>query len=75
MAISLRLSDETERRLNETAVRLNVPAADLAAAAIRDFLKRPADDFEDAARRVTKKNEELYGRLACERSDYEEGTP
>jgi predicted transcriptional regulator len=64
MAISLRLPDDVERRLEETAARLNVPAADLAAAAIRDLLARPAVDFEDAAKRVMEKNEELYGRLA-----------
>ena len=52
MAISLRLPDDAERRLEETAARLNVPVADLAAAAIRDLLMRPAEDFEDAARRV-----------------------
>ncbi len=64
MAISLRLPDDAERRLEEAATRLNVPVADLAAAAIRDLLTRPAEDFEDAARRVMEKNEELYRRLS-----------
>ena len=64
MAISLRLPDDAERRLEEAAARLNVPAADLAAAAIRDLLTRPAADFEDAAKRVMEKNEDLYRRLA-----------
>ena len=64
MAISLRLPDDAERRLEETAARLNVPVADLAAAAIRDLVARPAEDFEDAARRVMEKNEELYRRLS-----------
>lgn len=64
MAISLRLTEDAERRLEETAARLNVPPADLAAAAIRDLFTRPAEDFEVAARRVMEKNEELYRRLS-----------
>ncbi len=64
MAISLRLPDDAERRLEETAKRLNVPVADLAAAAVRDLLSQPAADFEAAAQRVIDKNEDLYRRLA-----------
>ena len=64
MAISLRLSDDAERRLEEAAKRLNVPVADPAAAAVRDLLTQPAADFEAAAQQVTDKNEDLYRRLA-----------
>ena len=64
MAISLRLPDDAERRLEEAAKRLNVPVADLAAAAVRDLLTQPAADFEAAAQRVIDKNEDLYRRLA-----------
>jgi len=64
MTISLRLPDDAERRLEEAARRLNVPAADLAAAAVRDLLTQPAADFDAAAQRVIDKNEDLYRRLA-----------
>ncbi len=64
MTISLCLPDDAERRLEEAARRLNVPAADLAAAAVRDLLTQPAADFDAAAQRVIDKNEDLYRRLA-----------
>jgi predicted transcriptional regulator len=64
MTISLQLPDEAERRLAETAKRLNVPIHELAAAAVRDLLTQPAPDFEAAAARVLAKNRELYRRLA-----------
>jgi len=38
--------------------------ADLAAAAVRDLIAQPADDFNAAAQRVLNKNAELYRRLA-----------
>jgi len=64
MTISLDLPSDAERRLAEVAKRLNIPLNDLAAAAIRDLLAQPADDFEQVANRVLEKNRELYRRLA-----------
>ncbi|PYP12909.1 MAG: hypothetical protein DMD54_17745 [Gemmatimonadetes bacterium] len=64
MAISLNLPPEAERRLAEVAKRLNVPLNDLAAAAVRDLVAQPAQDFEAVAKRVLEKNRELYRRLA-----------
>ena len=64
MAISLNLPPEAERRLAEVAKRLNVPVNDLAAAAVRDLVAQPAQDFEAVAKRVLEKNRELYRRLA-----------
>ena len=64
MTVSIQLPDDAERRLRETAQRLNVPVDQLAAAAVRDFVTQPADDFAEAARRVLDKNRELYRRLA-----------
>lgn len=64
MTISIQLPDDAERRLEEAARRLKVPVADLAAAALRDFVTAPAEDFEQAAQRVLEKNRELYRRLA-----------
>ena len=64
MTLSLNLPGDTERRLAEIAKRLNVPVHDLAAAAVRDLLAQPTEDFEAVARRVLDKNRELYSRLA-----------
>ena len=64
MRISIDLTDADERALAEVAKRLNVPADQLAAAALRDLLSRPDDEFERAAQRVLEKNGELYRRLA-----------
>ena len=64
MTLAIHLTDEAERRLREAAERLNVPADQLAAAAVRDFVTQPAPDFEAAATRVLDANRELYRRLA-----------
>jgi hypothetical protein len=64
MTLSFSLTGDAERRLAEVAKRLNVPLDDLAAAAIRDLLAQPAEDFDRVARRVLEKNRELYRRLA-----------
>jgi hypothetical protein len=63
MKIAVDISGALEAQLTQTAERLNVPPADLAAAAVRDFVARPAADFDAAARRVLEKNRELYERL------------
>ena len=64
MTLSIQLPDDAERRLKEAAVRLQVPMADLAAAAVCDFVTAPAEEFERAANRVLEKNRELYRRLS-----------
>ena len=64
MTLSLDLPRDAEKRLAEIAKRLNVPLNDLAAAAVRDLLAQPTEDFEAVARRVLDKNRELYRRLA-----------
>ena len=64
MTFSLELPREAEQRLLEAAKRLNVPVSDLAAAAVRDLLAEPAEEFDMVARRVLEKNRELYRRLA-----------
>ena len=64
MTLSIQLPDDAERRLKEAASRLNVPVAVLAAAAVRDLVTAPTEEFEQAARRVLEKNRELYRRLA-----------
>jgi len=64
MALAIDLSDHQAQALAETAARLQVSETDLAAAAVRDLIAQPADDFDAAAQRVLSKNAELYRRLA-----------
>jgi hypothetical protein len=64
MDLSLDLTPPQAQALAEAASRLHVRPEDLALAAIRDLVSRPAADFEAAAQRVLAKNAELYRRLA-----------
>ena len=64
MTVTFQLPADAERKLTEAAQRLNVPVAELAAAAVRDLLTQPAEDFAQAAQHVLEKNRELYRRLA-----------
>ena len=64
MSITLELTEEQARRLDERARELGVDARELAKAAVTDLLSRPADDFDRAAKFVLEKNQELYRRLS-----------
>lgn len=64
MTISIKLPEDAERRLAETAKRLNVRIEDLAAAVVLDLVALRGEDFKAAAQRVLKKNRDLYRRLA-----------
>ena len=65
MTLAIELTDEQARALAEAAKQLQVSEAELAAAAaVRGLVSAPAADFADAERRVLRKNEELYRRLA-----------
>jgi len=64
MSITVELTEEQARRLDERARALGVDARELARAAVNDLLSRPADDFDRAARYVLEKNRELYERLS-----------
>ena len=65
MTLAIELTDEQARALAEAAKQLQVSEAELAAAAaVRGLVSAPAADFADAAKRVLRKNEELYRRLA-----------
>jgi hypothetical protein len=63
MRISIDITGDDERALNEAAQRLNVPVDELAAAALRDFLDRRGEDFERTAERMLQKNRDLSRRL------------
>jgi hypothetical protein len=63
MRISIDITGPDERVLTEAAQRLNVPADALAAAALRDLLDLPDEEFDRVARRLLDKNRELYRRM------------
>jgi len=64
MKLSIDLSPAQAERLRVEAERLGLTPEDLARAAIVDLLAATGEDFNVAAGRVLKKNEELYRRLA-----------
>ena len=64
MKLSIDLSPAQAERLRVEAERLGLTPEDLAGAGIVDLLAAPDEDFNAAAGRVLKKNEELYRRLA-----------
>jgi len=62
--LTIPISDDISRRLQEIAAREGVTSEDLARAGLEDWLTRPRSDFLEAARYVLEKNRELYRRLA-----------
>jgi hypothetical protein len=64
MKITVDVTADQERQLQEVARRLSIPVHELAAAAVRDLLAHGSDDFDRVASRVLEKNSELYRRLA-----------
>jgi len=64
MSISLNLDEQQSALLEQRARELGVDPRELAKAAVRELLARPADDFERAAKFVLDKNQELYRRLS-----------
>ena len=64
MKLSIDLSAVQAERLRAEAERLGLTPEELARAAVADLLASADEDFEAAAARVLKKNEELYRRLA-----------
>ena len=63
MKLAIELSEAQQRRLSEIAGRLNVPAASLAEAAVRELVAQPEEDFDRVASKILEKNRELYERL------------
>ena len=64
MKVTIDLSPAQAERLRREAERLGLKPEDLARAALADLLASPEDDFQAAANRVLRKNEELYRRLS-----------
>lgn len=63
MKVTIDLSAAQAERLRLEAQRLGVSPEGLARAAVLDLLAGSGDDFNAAAARVLKKNEELHRRL------------
>lgn len=63
MKLAIQLSDVQEKRVAEIAARLNVPAASLAEAAVRELVDQSEGGVDQVATRLLEKNRELYERL------------
>ena len=61
--MELELSSSVIEQLTERAKTLGIRPEELARAAVADLVARPAEEFEEAAEYVLKKNTELYKRL------------
>lgn len=62
--ITIPLSEEHLKQLRALAWEAGVSPEELVRAALEEWLTRPRDDFQQAARYVLQKNAELYRRLA-----------
>ncbi len=63
MTITLQLDDAKAALLREKAKQYGIDVDRLVHASIEDLLSYPDAEFDHAARRVLRKNEELYQRL------------
>ncbi|MGE3976535.1 MAG: ribbon-helix-helix protein, CopG family [Nitrospira sp.] len=62
--ITVSLSDEEMRRLEELSKREGLTVEQMVRLGINDFIVQPDDSFRAAARRVMEKNADLYRRLS-----------
>ena len=62
--VTVSLSDEEMRRLEELGKREGLTIEQMVRLGINDFISQPDDSFHSAAKRVMKKNAELYRRLS-----------
>jgi predicted transcriptional regulator len=62
--LTINLSDEQVKKLQELAERFHVAPDDLVRVSLEDLLTRPMDDFQKVVEYVLTKNAELYKRLA-----------
>lgn len=63
-SITVNISDEQLRRLQELAQNSQISPEELLHTSIEDLLTCPKDDFTQASDYVLRKNAELYHRLA-----------
>jgi len=64
MRLAIELPPAQADKLRAEAERLGLSAEELARAALTDLLSTPDPEFQDVARRVVTKNQDLYKRLA-----------
>ena len=64
MKLAIELPPAQAEKLRAEAERLGLSPEALARAALNDLLSSPDAEFQDVARRVVVKNQELYKRLA-----------
>ena len=62
--VTLSLSDEEMRRLEDLSRREGLTVEQMVRLGINDFIGQPEDSFRTAVRRVMEKNAELYRRLS-----------
>ena len=62
--VTISLSDEEMRRLEELSKREGLTVEQIARLSIHDFIGQPDDAFRAAAKRVMEKDAELYRRLS-----------
>jgi len=62
--ITVPIAEERLEQLREMAARFGVSPEECAGAGLDDWLSKPPEDFEDAARYILQKNAELYRRLS-----------
>lgn len=64
MRLAIELPPAQADKLRAEAERLGLAPEELASAALRDLLSTTDQEFQDVARRVVTKNQDLYKRLA-----------
>jgi len=62
--LTISLSDEEMRRLEELSKREGLTAEQMVRLGIHDFIGQPNGTFHAAAKRMMEKNAELYRRLS-----------
>jgi hypothetical protein len=62
--VTVSLSDEVMRRLEELSKRAGLSVPELVRLGVGDLVTQPDEAFNAAAQRVLDKNAELYRRLA-----------
>ncbi|MEQ1843976.1 MAG: DNA-binding protein [Nitrospira sp.] len=64
VTLTISLSDEEMQRLRALSTREGLTVEQMVSLGIHDFMSQPDDAFKTAAKRVMKKNAELYRRLS-----------
>ncbi|MBL8103887.1 MAG: hypothetical protein JNM02_15245 [Anaerolineales bacterium] len=62
--LTINLSDERIKKLQELAERFHVAPEDLVRVSLEDLLTRPMDDFQKIVEYILNKNADLYKKLS-----------